>query len=78
MVDSCDNLNFHQTTWIDYLDGAKNPVKAVDDAIMRLNTACTQPWSHPNKNMRWLWDYLLHRKAELVSAEAREEAGGGE
>jgi hypothetical protein len=53
--------------WIDYLDSAENSRQTIDNTLMRLKELCSEPWSHPNQNMRWLWDYCLMRKAELVA-----------
>jgi hypothetical protein len=63
MVDSVDKqFTDWQKTWVDYID---QDVTLIDSHIEKLKQMSGQPWTHPRQNMRWLWDYLIHRKAEL-------------
>lgn len=61
-----DDLEEKQGRMIDYIDGAENPLDVVDGLIEQLKAQATMPQSHPSEYMRWLWDYCLMRKAELL------------
>jgi hypothetical protein len=66
MVDVADDeYNWFQQQWVDKIDSAKYPIKLIDDALAQCKSVCVYPWNHPRQNMRWLWDYLLSRRAEL-------------